>query len=177
MSLFKFHDSNFLTVPNKPNVVAIADTYNGYQFNITADTQVLVPNVASAKLGNMYVMCNIIDKPEIENTDDYKVVAGEYIRAFRLKDCVGLQFDMSADLITTAYADVSVGDDLVPEEDAGDGDGDGNSPMKWIKSASAAQFTVYLKVIKKTTFGAFTIDANGGTVAGGYVVEVMANVL
>ena len=43
------------------------------------------------------------------------------------------------------------------------------------KAADPSAYEIYLKVIKKTTFGAFTIDAGGGTVAGGYVVEVMAN--
>ena len=170
MSLFKFHDSNFLNVSNKPNVKAIADTFNGYQFNVTSDVQVLVPDLATAKLGDIYVMCNIIDKPEIINTDSYKVVADEYIRAFRLKDMVGLQLDMSADLLTDAFADVAVGNYIIGRSVA-----DTTNVMKWTKTANPADYEIYLKVIKKTTFGAFTIDAGGGTVAGGYVVEVMAN--
>jgi|688.fasta_scaffold171153_2 hypothetical protein len=170
MSLFKFHDSNFLGGFNKPNVKAIADTYNGYQFNVTSDTQVIVPDLATAKLGDIYVMLNIIDKPEIINTDSYKVIADEYIRAFRLKDYVGQQFDMSADLATDAFADVAVGALLIPRSVA-----DTTNTMKWTKTADASAYEIYLKVIKKTTFGAFTVDASGGTVAGGYVVEVMAN--
>jgi len=170
MSLFKFHDSNFLNVSNKPNVKAIADTYNGYQFNVVSDTQVIVPDLATAKLGDIYVMFNIIDKPEILNTEDYKVVADEYIRAFRLKDCVGLQFDMSADLFTDAFADVAVGNYVIGRSVA-----DATNTQKWTKTADPSTYAIYLKVIKKTTFGAFTIDAGGGTVAGGYVVEVMAN--
>ena len=170
MSLFKFHDSNFLNIPNKPNVLAIANTYNGYQFNVTSDTQVIVPDLATAKLGDIYVMFNIIDKPEILNTDDYKVIAGEYIRAFRLKDLVGQQFDMSSDLITDAFADVAKDNLLIPRSAA-----DTTNTMKWTKTADVSAYEIYLKVIKKTTFGAFTIDAGGGTVPGGYVVEVMAN--
>jgi hypothetical protein len=170
MSLFKFHDSNFIGGFNKPNVKAIADTYNGYQFNVVSDTQVIVPDLATAKLGDIYVMLNIIDKPEITNTDSYKVVADEYIRAFRLKDYVGQQFDMSADLATDAYADVAVNNLLIPRSLA-----DTTNTMKWSKTADVSAYEIYLKVIKKTSFGAFTVDAGGGTVAGGYVVEVMAN--
>lgn len=169
MSLFKFHDSNFLTVPNKPNVLAIADTYNGYQFNVVSDKQVVVPDLATAKLGDIYVMFNIIDKPEILNTEDYKVVKDEYIRAFRLKDLVGQQFDMSADLLTDDFADVAVGALVVGRSTA-----DTTDTMKWSKLADVTGYEVYLKVIKKTTFGAFTVDAGGGTVPGGYVVEVMS---
>ena len=170
MSLFKFHDSNFLNGYNKPNVVAIANTYNGYQFNVVSDTQVIVPDLATAKLGDIYVMFNIIDKPEIINTDEYKVVAGEYIRAFRLKDLVGQQFDMSADLITDAFADVAVGNYIIGRSVA-----DTTNTQKWTKTADPSTYEIYLKVIRKTTFGSFTIDAGGGTVPGGYVVEVMAN--
>ena len=130
----------------------------------------LVPDLATAKLGDVYVMLNIIDKPEIINTDSYKVVANEYIRAFRLKDMVGLQLDMSADLLTDAFADVAVGALIIGRSVA-----DTTNPMKWTKTADVSAYEIYLKVIKKTTFGAFTIDAGGGTVAGGYVVEVMAN--
>ena len=126
MSLFKFHDSNFLSVPNKPNVKAIADTYNGYQFNVVSDTQVVVPDLATAKLGDIYVMFNIIDKPEIINTEDYKVSADEYIRAFRLKDLVGQQFNLSADLLTDAFADVVVGASVIGRSVA-----DTTNPMKW----------------------------------------------
>lgn len=169
MSLFKFHDSNFINGFNKPNVKAIADTYNGYQFNVVSDTQVVVPDLATAKLGDTYVMLNIIDKPEILNTDDYKVKANEYIRAFRIKDYVGQQLDMSADLLTDAFADVAVGDTIVGRSVA-----DTTNPMKWSKLADVTGYEVYLKVVKKTTFGAFTIDANGGTVPGGYLVEVMS---
>jgi len=170
MSLFKFHDSNFLKVPNKPNVLAIADTYNGYQFNVVSDTQVIVPDLATAKLGDIYVMFNIIDKPEIINTDDYKVIAGEYIRAFRLKDYVGQQLDMSADLLTDTFANVAVGDTIIPRSVA-----DTTNTMKWTKTADPSTYAIYLKVIKKTTFGSFTIDAGGGVVPGGYVVEIMSN--
>lgn len=170
MSLFKFHDSNFMNVPNKPNVKAIVDTYNGYQFNVVSDTQVVVPDLATAKLGDIYVMLNIIDKPEIINTDSYKVGVNEYIRAFRLKDLVGLQLDLSADLATDAFGDIVEGALLVGRSTV-----DVTDPMKWNKSIDVSDYEIYLKVIKKTTFGAFTIDAGGGAVAGGYVVEVMAN--
>lgn len=170
MSLVKFHDSNFLNGYNKPNVLAIANTYNGYQFNVVSDTQVVVPDLATAKLGDTYFMYNIIDKPEILNTEDYKVIADEYIRAFRFKDYVGQQLDFSADLVTDDFADISVGDFIIGRSTA-----DTTDTMKYTKTADPSTYEIYFKVIKKTTFGAFTVDAAGGTVAGGYVLEIMAN--
>ena len=72
---------------------------------------------------------------------------------------------MSADLLTDAFADVAVGALIIGRSVA-----DTTNPMKWTKTADVSAYEIYLKVIKKTTFGAFTIDAGGGTVAGGYVV-------
>ena len=169
MSLFKFNDSNFLNVPNHPEIVATVDTYNGYQFKVVSDEAVPHATAVEAQAGDGYIMLNIIDKPEIENTDDYKVKAGEHIRGFRLKDIVGLKLDMSADLVTDTFATVAVGDKLV-----GRSTEDTTDTMKWKKLADVTGYEVYLEVIKKTTFGAFTVDAGGGAVAGGYLVKVVS---
>jgi len=168
MSLFKFHDTNYITYPNHPEVVASADTYNGYQFKLVGDTATVFANATEVKTGNGYIMFNIIDKPETWNTDDYKVVSGQYIRAFRLKDLVGQKLDMSSDLVTDTYSTVSVGDKFVGRSTA-----DTTSTFKWKKDA-ASDYNIYLEVMSKSTFGTFTSDGAGGTVAGGYVVIVRA---
>ena len=172
MSLFKFHDSNFINTFNNPTIVATVDTYNGYQFAVIDGEAVAFANAAAAEVGDIYVMNNIIDKPEILNTDSYKVSDGEYIRGFRLKDFVGLSVDMSADLVTDAFAGVSVGDTLIPRATSEDT----TNTMKWKKAADVSDYVIYLEVTKKTTFGAFTVDGDGGTVAGGYVCEVKQHV-
>lgn len=169
MSLFKFHDSNFINGYNKPNIVATVDTYNGNQFAVVNGEAVPFADAASAQAGEIYVMNNIIDKPEILNTEDYKVKAGEFIKGFRLKDYVGLEVDMSADLVTDAFAGVNVGDKLVPRTTA-----DTTDTMKWkvVAELDLPNYEVYLEVVKKTSFGAFTIDAGGGDVPGGYLCEI-----
>ena len=166
MSMFKFHDSNFLGKSNHPEITATVDTYNGNQFKLVGDTAVPHATAAEVQAGDGYVMMNIIDKPEILNTDDYKVVSGEYIRAFRLKDFVGEKVDLTADIVSDAFADIAVGDTLVGRSSA-----DTTSPMEWKKLADVTGYEVYLKVIKKTTFGLFTID---GTVAGGYLCKIVS---
>ena len=167
MSLFKFHDSNFLEGYNRPDILATVDTFNGNQFKVVADQAVPFATDVEAETGDIYVMNNIIDKPEILNTDAYKVGAGEYIRGFRLKDFAGQKLDMSADLIVDAFAGVVAGDKLVPRVTA-----DTTSIPKWKKVADVSAYQTYLQVVKKTTFGAFTVDAAGGTVAGGYLAEI-----
>lgn len=169
MSLFKFYDSNFITVPNHPEVVASANTYNGYQFKLVGDTATVHATAVEVQAGDAYVMLNIIDKPEVLNTDEYFVKSGEFIRAYRLKDLVGFKLELSADLITDAFSGVNAGDLLVGRSTADTTDG-----MKWKVLADVTGYEVYLKVVKKTTFGAFTSDGAGGTVDGGYLVQVMS---
>jgi hypothetical protein len=176
MSLIKFHDSNFINGSNNPNITATEDTYNGNVFAVSYAATVsgvtveiaatpLVDSTA-AQAGDFYVMMNIIDKPEILNTEDYKVKIGEKIRGFRFKDHVGEFVDLSADLVTDTYSGVSVGDKFVPRTLA-----DTTDYMKW-KVDAASSYEVYLEVVKKTTFGAFTVDADGGDVAGGYLCVI-----
>jgi hypothetical protein len=169
MSLFKFHDSNFLNKPNHPEITATIDTYNGNQFKLVGDLALPHATAVEVQAGDGYIMANIIDKPEILNTEDYKVSATEYIRAWRLKDFVGEKFDLSADLVTDAFANVAVGDTLV-----GRSTEDTTNTMGYKKVADVTGYEIYFVVTEKTTFGAFTIDAGGGTVAGGYVVKVVS---
>jgi hypothetical protein len=176
MSLFKFHDSNFINVPNLPNVVATSNTYNGNVFALDYDATISgttydvaatpLADATAAQAGDFYIMSNIIDKPEILNTEDYKVIAGEYIRAYKAKDIVGLFLDLAGDLVTDTYSGVSKGDKLIPRSVA-----DTTNTMKW-KVDAASGYEVYLEVVKKTTFGSFTVDAAGGDVPGGYLCVV-----
>jgi hypothetical protein len=167
MSLFKFHDSNYLNVSNRPEISATTTTYNGEQFKLVGDTAVPHATATEVQAGDAYVMLNIIDKPEIKNTDDYCVKSGERIRAYRLKDIVGLQLDLSADLVTDAFSTVTTGAFLVGRSIA-----DTTDTMGWKVVADVTGYEVYLKVERKTTFGSFTVDKNNGTVAGGYLVTV-----
>jgi len=167
MSLFKFHDSNFINGYNKPNVIATEVTQNGNQFKLVGDSATVHATVSEAQAGDIYVMYNIIDKPEILNTEDYNVKVGQYIRAFRLKDFVGQEVDLSADLVTDAFGTVTEGKFLVPRTTI-----DTTDTMLWKAVTDVTGYEVYLVVTKKTTFGTFTIDANGGTVLGGYVARI-----
>lgn len=166
MSLFSFFDSNYMNKSNHPEIVATVDTCNGYQFKLSDDTAVANATADDVKAGETYFMFNIIDKPEIENTGDYKVSAGEYIRAYKLKDFVGEKFNMSYDLVTDTYANVSKGDKLVGRSTA-----DTTNTMKWKKLADVSGYSVYLEVVDKTSFGNFTYELSSN---GGYVVKVCA---
>lgn len=165
--MFSFYDTNFMDKPNHPEIVATLDTYNGYQFKLSGDTAVPNATADDVKAAETYIMLNIIDKPDLDNTSDYYVTAGEYIRAYRTKDLADLSFNMSSELATDTYSTVSVGDTFVGRSTA-----DTTDTMKWKKVASVAGYSVYLEVLKKTTYGAFTYQNGVGTIPGGYLVKL-----
>lgn len=99
MSLFKFHDTNAINKPNHADVVATADLYKGEQFVIVSGEAVASADDTAAKIAEIYIMDNIIDQPEIINTDDFHVGDGDYVRGRRLRDFTEQKIDISQDLV------------------------------------------------------------------------------
>ena len=146
--MFKFHDSNFLTVPNFPDIKAGVVLKNGYGVAVANKTATAVG--ASAK--EIFVVLNIIDKPEIKNTEDYQIEVGEYARTFNMMDLIGLEFDMSADLITGS-APNSTNKYLIPN---------GDGTWKAVPVASLVEDAPYFEVVKETKFGGRVIENKTG---------------
>lgn len=147
--MFKFGTIGaFKQVRNNPRYIAAVDLVNGLVVipNDATEVQALPADVAAAKLGE-WVVGNIIDKPEIRNKVDFKVEAGEFVRAFYLPDLKELPVEIDASVVETAYASVAVGDVLVPNAVNG----------KWVKAdgttIDADDYAVGLKVLEKSTFG------------------------
>lgn len=148
--MFKFGTIGaFKQVRNNPRCKATKDILDGMVV-LPDDATGLAPtpaNVAEAK-GNVWVVGNIIDKPEIRNKKDYFIGNGEYVRAFLLSDLKELPVELDYRVVTPDYNTVAVGDVLVS---AGDGSG------QWVKADGvtvvASDYKVALKVIEKTTFG------------------------
>ena len=99
MSLFKFNSTNAINKPNHADVVATADLYKGEQFVIVAGEAVASADDAAAKIAEIYIMDNIIDQPEVLNTDDFHVGDGDYVRGRRLRDFSEQKIDISQDLV------------------------------------------------------------------------------
>ena len=167
MGLFKFQNySAIKNAQDNPRVVATLETVNGNIFGVSdvanaggtasVETQVPFANAAAAQ-GEVWVMMNIVDKPETRNYADYSVLAGEYIRAFKLNSVIGEKVEMSGDLVIADAVDpVVVGTALVPTVDA-----DTPNLMVWKSIAAPAGYSVYLEVTAITTFGLFAIDNAG----------------
>lgn len=148
--MFKFHDSNFLTVPNFPDVKAGIVLKNGYGVAV-ADKKA---TAAAAAAKEIYVVLNAIDKPELKNTEDYQIEVGEYARVYNLLDVVGLEFDLSADLITGAAPDGSK-KYLIPN---------GDGTWKAVVVGSLVKDAPYFEVVKTTKFGGRVIENKTGYV-------------
>lgn len=147
--MFKFGTIGaFKQVRNNPRCKVTKDSFPG---------EVVLPNDATGKApapasadqakGEVYVLGNIIDKPEILNKKDFKVLEGEFGLAFNLADLKDLPVEIDASVVKD-YAGIAKGNKLVS---AADGSG------KWIKadgtSVVAADYKVHLEVLEKSTFG------------------------
>jgi hypothetical protein len=168
MGLFKFQNySAIKNAQDNPRVIASATTVNGNVFSVvdtanaastgTTEVQTIFANADAAK-GEVWVMNNIVDKPELDNYADYNVTAGEYIRAFKLNNLVGEKVELSSDLVVPAAGvDAAVGVALVPcnlNDDAA-------NPMSWKTIDDPDGYSVYLEITGLTTFGLFTVDNSG----------------
>lgn len=172
MGLFKFQNySAIKNAQDNPRVIASVETVNGNIFGIvdtanvagTNSTEVQTPFAdVTAAQGEVWVMMNIVDKPEIRNYADYSVLAGEYIRAIKLNNLVGEKVELSSDLIIigkdalNADVDPAVGVALIPTVAA-----DAPDIMVWKTTDDPTGYSAYLEITGITTFGLFTIDNAG----------------
>lgn len=148
--MFKFGTIGaFKQVRNNPRCKAVQDLLDG-QVVLPNDAtgNAPVPTTVDEAKGDVYVVGNIIDKPEIRNKVDFKVLTGEYVLAFRLADVIGLPIEIDHLVVSTDYATLTKGDKLVA---AGNGSG------KWVKAdgttVNADEYAVYLEVLEKSSFG------------------------
>lgn len=167
MGLFKFQNySAIKNVQDNPRVEAVVETVNGNVFGVgdnvvvgartIREAQVPFANATAAQ-GDVWVMMNIVDKPEIRNYADYSVLAGEKIRAIKLNNLIGEIVELSGDLVIDSGAlPPAVGVALVPTVAA-----DAPDLMIWKTIADPANYSVYLEITAVTTFGTFTIDNAG----------------
>lgn len=177
MALFKFQNySAIKNAQNNPRAIATVDMVNGsfvkivdnYTANGVTYKEAAVPfaDADDIKLNDVWVVFNIVDKPEILNYSDFKIKAGEHVRAFKLNNLVGEIIEISADAVTDAFSDVSKGDLLIHRSAA-----DTTDTMKLKKAGvSDSGYPVAFKVIDKTAFGSFIVDGPGA----GYELKIVS---
>lgn len=165
MSLFKFQNySAIKNAQDNPRGVATVELKNGYLVTIKDNEggvkEAITLLGATDKVGaGVWVVGNIVNKPEILNTDDFVIKVGEPARCFNLAKQIGEILEISGDLVDGDVADVNVGDILVPGE-AG----------IW-EAYVTGDYEVGLEVTDITTFGTFTLD--GGLGLEGKLVKIV----
>ena len=143
--MFKFGTIGaFKQVRNNPRCKVTKDSFPG-EVVIPNDATGLAeaPSAAGEAQGEVYVLTNIIDKPEIGNKVDFKVKKDEFAHASNLADLKDLPVELNYQVVKDDYTSVAKGDVLVP---AADGSG------LWVKG-DAANFKVSLEVLEKSAFG------------------------
>lgn len=150
MSKVKFQNySGIKNAKDNPRCIADSDLKNGMAvvYYIATDGKEHVKVAADdteAKTIKHFVW-NTIDKPELDNEDDFVIKAGEYARIFEFP--YGEIMDISSDLITTAT--VNIKDVVIP-----------SSAGKYVvASASDTGYAFGLEVTSKTTFGGIGYSA------------------
>lgn len=157
---------NAVNVPYCTSAVALK---NGMivTANLVAKTAALT--TASTTKGDVYIVMNVIDKPETLKPNDYTIEIGEYPRLFRAKSLAGRIIDVDTNQVTTTYSDIDVGDYM-----AGDTDG------KLAVVEDVSDYETYFEVIDKTTYGGaglglLVVDNTAGAKA--YLAQVAATEL
>lgn len=134
---------------NNPRNKAEVELKNG-QVVVMDDINNLakLPTAEQATGADLWVTFNIVDKPEIRNTNEFKIDAGEYVRAFYLADLKGLPVLFGHQVLTTAYGDIAKGDKLVA-----------NAEGKLEKTDEVDGYAVYFEVVDKNGFADQGLEA------------------
>lgn len=148
--MFKFGTIGaFKQVRNNPRCKALKDLLDG-QVVLPDDASKEAPTPANADQakGDVYVVGNIIDKPEVLNKADFKVLKGEYVRAFKLADLADLPVELDFRVVATDYASLAKKDVLVPAAD-----GSGNWKKADGTTVVADDYKLNLVVLEKSSYG------------------------
>lgn len=145
--MIKFYEigmyDNAVNVPycTVPNTITNG-VKNGFAVTYSEKTKTIaLPTATTAKGGDIAIVMNILDKPELASPDDYTVEVGEFPRLFRIDSLEDRLLLMNDAALTTAYASVAVDDVLVADTDG-----------KWAKDNTHTDYTYGLTVIEKNTW-------------------------
>jgi hypothetical protein len=141
--MIKFYELDaYKTAKNVGYCTCAAALHNGMivSANLTAKT-VALPTTTTAK-GDVWLVMNRIDKPEILKPNDYTIEIGEFPRIFNVKSLNGKMLDLDTDQVATAYASISAGDKLTAD-----------TAGKLAVTADVSAHETYFEVIEKNTFG------------------------
>jgi hypothetical protein len=141
--MIKFHELDaYKAAKNVGYCTCAAKLYNGMLVSANLVTKVAALPTSTTTKGDVWLVMNRIDKPEILKPNDYAIEIGEFPRIFNMRSLSGKMLEMDTDQVATAYASINVGDKLTA-----------NTAGKLAVTADVTEFDTYLEVVEKTTFG------------------------
>lgn len=130
---------------NAQNIAHIPTTvelHNGMVVTVDMTKKTLALPSADTAKGEVYLVMNRYDKPEVNSPNEYVIEVGEEPRLFMVSSLSGVVLDCDTDQITGAYSSINVGDKLTAGTNG-----------KLAVNASTDDFLTYFLVIEKNTYG------------------------
>ncbi len=141
--MIKFRNiGGYKNAQNIPYIPTTVELHNGMIVTVDMTKKTLALPSADTAKGEVYLVMNRYDKPEVASPNAYVIEVGEYPRLFMVSSLNGVILDCDTDQITGAYSSINVGSKLTAGTDG-----------KLAVNASTDDFLTYFLVIEKNTFG------------------------
>lgn len=128
-------------IKNDPTVKAHADIDNGYVFTIDSNHKTAAPTSTTAKGLDLWFAHN--ERYDDNRYTDAKILTGEYVNAYLLKEFDHQNLIIDEDSLTTAFDSLAVGDTMVVD-----------TYGKFAKETTLTGYKVYVTILEKMVFGA-----------------------
>lgn len=141
--MIKFRNiGGYKNAQNIAHIPTTVELHNGMVVTVDMTENTLALPSAGTEKGEVYLVMNRYDKPEVNSPNEYVIEVGERPRLFMVTSLSGVVLDCDTDQITSSYSSINVGDKLTAGTDG-----------KLVVNASTDDFLTYFLVIEKNTFG------------------------
>lgn len=141
--MIKFRNiGGYKNAQNIAHIPTTVELHNGMVVTVDMTQNTLALPSASTAKGEVYLVMNRYDKPEVNSPNEYVIEVGERPRLFMVTSLSGVVLDCDTDQITSSYSSINVGDKLTAGTDG-----------KLVVNANTDDFLTYFLVIEKNTFG------------------------
>lgn len=141
--MIKFRNiGGYKNAQNIPYIPTTVELHNGMVVTVDMTKKTLALPSADTAKGEVYLVMNRYDKPEVNSPNEYVIEVGEFPRLFMVSSLNGVVLDCDTDQITGAHSSINVGDKLTAGTDG-----------KLAVNSSTDDFLTYFLVIEKNTFG------------------------
>lgn len=141
--MIKFRNiGGYKNAQNIPYIPTTVELHNGMVVTVDMKKKTLALPSADTAKGEVYLVMNRYDKPEVNSPNEYVIEVGEFPRLFMVSSLNGVVLDCDTDQITGAYSSINVGDKLTAGTDG-----------RLVVNSNTDGSLTYFLVIEKNTFG------------------------